>query len=293
MSGFVKLSLLAGAAALALLWLVSPTPVIVQATPPGPLDDTDGDFLPDQVEWAVMTSSTSADTDGDAVPDFVEVVQRGLPRTPNGPVGMDHEMRVVVSSPPAGAADQAAWLHVLVRFAETAVPIDNFAIWFETPWLPGLHIPLDGLLMIAPQIDMRVTPVDGVWLRVSAPLVSLSLLHALLPCSIQAEGFVGGRHLRTGANLFEMQGEIATIVPFGNDAFAVQTITAMPPTGCEANKVCVLDLTEVGSGPGGTVFEVTDATCEDCNELECGLGCTGAIGWLLTIPGGTAAMTNF
>ena len=53
-----------------------------------------------------------------------------------------------------------------------------------------------------------------------------------------------------------------------------------------SNKVCVLDLSEVGSGPGGVVFEIVDADCEDCNELECGASCSDSVGWVITIPGG-------
>jgi hypothetical protein len=60
--------------------------------------------------------------------------------------------------------------------------------------------------------------------------------------------------------------------------------------GCATNKVCVLDLNEVGSGPGGVVYEIVDADCQDANELECGAGCSQSIGSILTIPGGQAAL---
>jgi hypothetical protein len=293
MASYLHISLLAGVTALGATWCLQPAvPGAVHATELSPLADSDGDFLPDQVEWAVLTSATSADTDNDFVPDFVEVVQRGSPRQPNAPMSLDHEMRVVVSAPVVGAADQTAWLHIFVRYVEAAVPVDGFGVWFETPWLPGLRIPLEGILLMAPTIETRVTAVDGAWLRVSAPLVSLDLLYQLLPCSIQCEGSLEGRYLRTGVNLFDVQGSVATIVPFGEETFAIQTIGVSVATGTQSNKVCVLDLCEVGSGPGGTVFEVADAGCEDCNELECGTSCAQTVGWILTIPGGTAVLTG-
>jgi hypothetical protein len=60
--------------------------------------DTDGDFLPDCVEWVCLTSASSADTDLDGAGDFVEVVQKGRPRQANAALPADHEMRVVVTS---------------------------------------------------------------------------------------------------------------------------------------------------------------------------------------------------
>ena len=292
MAGTVRLSLLALACASVAAWVSLPSSSrVVQATPGDPLEDTDGDFLPDQVEWAVITSATSGDTDGDQIPDFIEVVQRGAPRQEGAPIALDHEMRVVVSTPGPCSMDQTTWLHVLVRFAQDAVPVEDFAIWFETPFAPGVRIPLDGILLAAPTIEIRVTPADGVWLRVSAPMASVALLHALLPCSIQCEGMMEGRYVRTGVSLFDVQGAIATLVPF-NAGFAVHSIGSLPPSGGYANKVCVVDLSEVGTGPGGTVFEVTGADCLDCNELECGSGCAGTLGMVITIPGGTAVLTG-
>lgn len=291
MAAYSRISLMAGALALAGSWsFVSSESDEVLADPPSPFADTDDDFLPDEIEWAVLTSSANPDTDGDLVPDFVEVVQRGLPRQPGAPMSLDHEMRVVISAPAPGTPDATSWLHVLVRYVEGPVPIDGFSVWFETPLLPGLQIPLESVLFAAPSMAVRTTPVDGTWLRVSAPLVSLNLLQLLLPCSIQCEGSFEGRYIRSGANLFDYLGSVATLVPFGASGYAVQALVAGPTGPAQSNRVCVLDLDEVGSGPGGTVYEVTNADCEDCNELECGSGCTGSIGWILTIPGGAATL---
>ena len=56
----------------------------------------------------------------------------------------------------------------------------------------------------------------------------------------------------------------------------------------ESNQVCVIELKEQTSGAAGTTYQVTDADCEDANELECSTACQQSIGWTVTIPGGTA-----
>lgn len=260
----------------------------VEATDAGALmlQDSDGDFLPDSVEWALMTSSSSADTDGDTVPDFIEVVQRGLPRHESPPLPLDQEMRIVITGPQSGAPDNFSWLHVLLRFVGPADNLTAFSIVLQLAALPGVQIPLDLTLFPGAELRERVTSQQGRWVHLAVPFAPTDFLALLSPCSVRADATVGGRIVSSTVNLLEVQDTVCSIVPFGS-RHVLQSIAPVAAIGeGMTNRVCLLDLAEVGSGPGGTIYEVVDAYCDDCNEMECGPGCAQSIGWIITLPGG-------
>src|SRR5262245_17836322 len=104
MPGKKLYSLLATCIALTATWWVLPVErATAHAWELGILEDSDNDFLPNCVEWAVMTNSASPDTDGDGTGDFIEVVQRGHPREPSAPLALDQEMRIVLTGPGIGS----------------------------------------------------------------------------------------------------------------------------------------------------------------------------------------------
>lgn len=304
MQGKFSVALLAvGFATTAVVWLLPSEAVKASAGTDGALVDADDDFLPDAVEWAVLTNAASPDTDGDTIPDFVEVVGGGNPRRENAPLPADQQMRLVISGPQPGSAVPLTWMHVFLRVLtpDNAVVggsagITSFDTWLEMPSLPGLRFPLNAFAAAGVEYRERVTANDGIWLQVSIPLVSEAVLRAVLPCTIYAESTIAGRALVSGAQLVQVQGDIATLVAFGDGRFVLQTIRPLPATTAgggftpESNRVCVLELEEVGSGPGGTVYEVVDAECEDANELECSSACPESIGWIFTIPGGSGTL---
>jgi hypothetical protein len=81
-------------------------------------------------------------------------------------------------------------------------------------------------------------------------------------------------------------------VPFG-ERFAVQTIAPTIGNGGLTNRVCVVQLTNSGSGLAGTAYTITAADCEDCNELECpAADCSACLNWVILIPGGLGVLTN-
>lgn len=257
-----------------------------------PLLDSDNDLLPDAVEWAVLTNPYRSDTDRDGHEDFLEVTAYGEPRRLSGPIPQDHEMRVVVTSSRTGGGSNQTWLHLLFRFMGDISLVTSFDPWMQIAAAPGLRLPLSSLCSGSLDFAIRDVPGEGRWIRVSLPLLPETSLRTVLPCTIAAEATIDSRHVRTGVELFDLRGTTATLVPFGH-RFAVQSLAPTPlAMGGNSNKICVLELAEVGTGPGGTAYEVTDADCDDCNDLECGATCPETLGWVFVVPGGVETITG-
>lgn len=258
--------------------------------------DTDGDFLPDAVEWVLLTNANAVDTDGDEVSDFVEVIEAGNPRHESAPLPPDQQMRLIITGPSPASSDPRTWMHVFHRVMTSkdgagagVSAIQSFQVWLQGPLLPGLQIPLNVLASGEVVYRERVTDNEGVWVQFSVPLVSQSVLSAALPCTIWAETTVAGKSLASGQTLIPAGGNIATLVPYISGRYVFQSLSPFAPSAgsSQSNQVCVLDLDEVSVGPAGTTYQVVGANCEDANELECSSSCQDSLGWTMTIPGGT------
>jgi hypothetical protein len=273
-------------APLALVLALTPGSAL-QADPISPTLDTDGDFLPDVVEWACLTNPFNADTDNDGVGDYVEVVQRANPRQVGIALPVDHEMRVVVTSSIGADGFSHTTLHLLFRFVGPLSLLSSFQPWLSLATVPGLQIPLDSLAAGMTSILDRVDPTEGYWIRAVVPLASENLLRMLLPCTIGARARIGTRLIDTSVPLFDEAGTTATLVPFRSDGYAVQSIGSPGAfQGRGSNRICVLRLAEVGSNPAGVAYEVVQADCDDCNGLQCGVNCPHSVGWVFVVPGG-------
>lgn len=310
MTARLAMALVSVGLATAAAWRVTQDSIPLRASEPAStwlLPDSDDDFLPDVVEFAVLSGANSSDSDGDGSQDFVEFVQKGRPSQPGDPLPVDQEMRVLVTGSPAGSGLDVIWFHVFFRVVDSTKLVKGFETWIEWPWMPGEQMSFEVLSLGPPIYRERTTPNQGTWVSLSVPVASVGLVQSLCPMSVCAQAKVGGRLIRSVSPIYDIAGELRSLVPFGT-GYALQQLYPAPlpamfdsggsdsggsgSVSTLSNRVCVLELAEGGSGPGGTLYEVVSADCQDCNDVECSTACGDAVGWVLTLPGGLPAMDS-
>jgi hypothetical protein len=258
------------------------------------LIDTDGDLVPDSVEWLMQTDDTTTDTHQDGVDDFLAILTHRnlLGKTSEPPV--EHGMRVLVTSTTEGG-DTNVWLHLMVRFIDTKN---------------------SGEIYIAPYIDVRgqkasLVPAIGygnvsvaskrnansMYFFISCKLVNEASLTWLLPCTLGAEGLFDRTYVNTGTYVVNSGDSPHAMLPSGKNTFVLQPINANvrfqdPNPFWKGGKVCVMKLSIVSASPNGHLCEVTSAKCEPAAGLRCASSCSSNVGQPVFVPGGLGTITG-
>lgn len=297
----VKLTALVIAVAAGVLGVVArtgaPEGLRLQAASDDPFLDSDGDLLPDQLEWVALSSPSAADSDGDGRDDFLEVVQHTATYQATNTQPVDNEMRVLLSTATSGRS-RDIWMHCLFRFASGRLELDSF-----TPYITNgqIAVPMSDMIGRTPMnLAVRTVPNQGLYVTLSLRLTTEAEFRRYLPCTVTALASIGGRRISTGMYAFDSGSEISTLLPRGVEinrrAYLVQSLRALdinPQSPFfRGNKVCELGLSVLASTPGGSLCEVNSAACEPANGLRCSASCSAAVGSEIFVPAGLAATTG-
>lgn len=273
-------------------------PSLLQAQAVNPFQDSDGDLLPDNLEWVSLSDPASGDSDGDGRDDFIEAVQSTSMHlaTPGQP--LDQEMRVLLSSNedrPTG--ERFVWMHCLFRFASGRMDLDWF---FPFIAINGVSVPIADIFGRTP-MDLRVRahPTEGMYAIVSLRLARERDFARSLPCTVNARAAISGRFLSSSIYAYDSFGTVTTLMPLGKDGLRGALVAqSLPPhngssnTFFSGNRVCVQTLTLTGHVPGGYLCEVETSACQTANALRCASDCAGKVGNTLIAPDGLGAITG-
>ncbi|MEZ5966492.1 MAG: hypothetical protein R3F56_21835 [Planctomycetota bacterium] len=264
-----------------------------------PFQDSDGDLLPDALEWVTLSSPTSADSDHDGRDDFLEAVQYTSMNAATPPLPIDQEMRVVLSSlPDPGTGERYIWLHCLFRFASGQMDLQWFMPFLSTN--EGVQVPISSLFGSSPMnIRVRPHPTEGAYAIATLRLARARDFAPMLPCMVNARASMSGRFLSSSIYVFQSSGEISTLVPAGKDTARGVLLgqSLAPHDGTSnsffaGNRVCAQTLIITGQVPGGYLCEVDTSQCQPANGLRCNTDCPTLVGRIMIAPDGPGAITG-
>ena len=265
---------------------------LIEASPITPHQDSDGDLLPDAIEWILMTDPLNPDTDGDGQDDFLEAVQHILELGPQHKRPLDHEMRVLATTEQTGNGTADVWLTMLFRFVGAKVQdLTQFEPYLD--WYGTRH-PLSNIIGSQSVYFKTMShPTEGLYIILSAKLASRSSLKRFLPCTLGAKATIAGKTISSGAYLLETGGETTTLVPVSADEFVVQTLAPEDDTPFwNADRVCLYKLSEIAKTPNGSFCEIDKATCTPKGKLRCPPTCKTSLGKVTYFPDGISTVTG-
>lgn len=268
--------------------------LVLAAGGPSALVDTDGDLVPDSVEWLMQTDPNEMDTHEDGVDDFLAILHYGNLLEEMEEPAPENRMRVVVTSSTEGGVKNV-WLHMMMRFIVTAnsgeIRIDPY---IDIKGMRVSLVPVLGHGTIS--LETKKT-LDGYYVRVSCKLVDEASLAWLLPCTLGAEGIFDHKYINTGTYVVNSGGSPHAMLPSATNTFILQPINAdarfqEPNPFWKGGRVCVMTLSVVSSSPNGHLCEVTSAECKPAAGLRCASSCAGNMGQPVFVPGGLGTITG-
>lgn len=257
------------------------------AAPLQPLLDTDGDGLPDLIEFVGDSSSKLSDTDGDGRSDLVEFLDYTSPNIKDAPKKPQPDgFRVLLNTTEEGANNQhVLWMHLLFRFRSgTMTDLKGLGLFID---LGGNRYSLDPLLSIgvADFVEMR-HHVQGLLVRVTLKIPMFQGFSQFTPVTFGGYALIGNVVLASGSMLFHQGGAYFTIVPAaGKVVFQATSATARNPFWA-SHKRCVFQLEVQGVGRSGQILEVKKASCETSNARRCTASCPKMRGQTFFVPDG-------
>lgn len=286
------------AVGLAAVGSIRTTPDQLAAGPNDPFLDSDGDLLPDVLEWVLLSDPWNADTDGDGDDDFLEAVQHQIVKSAPAPA-TDHEFRSTTHIVRLPDNTQ----HVIVNLMFRIVNGNPGEVTSLSPtiYLNGLEVPFSAVFMAGlTHVGIKSHPTEGLYILLSSRLCSPANLAPLLPCSIGSSAVIGGRSFNSGCSLFDGDGTTVSLIETQNHHFALHPIDSEfltdpnePRAGFwTKSKVCELELVVTGVGQGYALAQVIEAACTGAPTLGCAPSCDSWRWRLVVVPDGLPFFTG-
>ncbi|MCA8970928.1 MAG: hypothetical protein KDC95_14125 [Planctomycetes bacterium] len=266
--------------------------VVLEATKLTPLQDSDGDLLPDMLEHVVQSVGDSKDSDGDGRDDFIEQLEYSDPMLKDASNLQNDGFRILLHTTSLPNNEETLWIHLMFRMRSGLwQDLQALSLFLESGG--DQRFPLDALLTSSvAEIRDRMDPVEGLLVRVSLKVptpASLRGYTAVTPITIGGFAKIYGKIFMAGSMLLHNNVEYLTLAPVGSKALVAQTTNSQSTASpfWSTQKRCKVSLAVIGAGRHGLWCEVSKADCEPSHKAaRCTPACPSLIGGTFIVPDG-------
>ena len=259
------------------------------AQPAAPLNDSDGDLLPDDLEAIIFSDPLRSDSDGDGRDDFVEAIEHTGPRTKDA-ANVTNGLRVLVQTS-GQQGKEVLWLHMLFRMRNGSLSSLKGLALFASDAV-GNRYPLTSLIGAVPtHFVSRFDAMQGLLVRVTLQIPLSHGFQTLTPLTFGGLALIG-KQLQISGSVLLYGGTFLTLVPVGKDASSVLMLQATNPAATSSpfwssQKRCVLSLRVQGYGKTGKICEVKTSRCLPSQyNPRCSPSCASMKGQTFFVPDG-------
>ncbi len=254
-----------------------------------PLKDTDGDLLPDVLEWSLLSDPLKKDTDGDGISDFVEAVEFTSPIEKNQTGPAVDSYRVLFATTQEGKLrSRYLWVHSLIRLASGNIK-DLRALNLFLDY-NGSKVDLTSLFYTnTKEIKVQSVSSQGLLIRIAVRFPMPKGFEKLAPGSFASHALVNSNILTASAQMFYLNSAFHTLSLVNSKAMILQTSGAgeARTTFWTSGQACVLTLEIIGSSPGWRICEVKKAACKVVYRGNCSPSCLKSTGAAVLVADGT------
>ena len=254
-----------------------------------PTKDSDGDLLPDVLEWTLLSDPHKKDTDGDGISDFVEAVEFTSPIQKNKTGAPVDSYRLLFATTREGKLQtRYLWIHVLIRLASGDIKdLRGLNLFFDQN---GSKVDLSSLFLTnTKELKIQKSAKQGLLIRVAVRMPMPTGFEKLAPGSFASHALINKNIHTASAPMFYLGSAFHTFALVNSSAMILQTSGSgeAQTTFWTSGQACVLTLEVIGSSPGWRICEVKKAGCKVVYRGSCSASCLKSTGAAVLVADGT------
>ena len=253
-----------------------------------PTKDTDGDLLPDVLEWSLLSDPNKKDTDGDGISDFIEALEFSSPIEKNTTGAPVDSYRLLFATTFEGKNLQRyLWCHCLIRLASGDIKdLKAVNLFFNQN---NVEVDLSSLFYTnTKEVRIVKDAAQGLLIRVAVCMPMPVGFEKLAPGTFGSHALINSNIHTASAPVFYLGSAFHTFALVNSKAMILQSTGSgeAQTTFWQSGQACVLTLEVIGSSPGWRICEVKKADCKVVYRGSCSPSCLKSTGAAVLVADG-------